>query len=50
VDRNPDLLRRYYDHMKRYLAYLGSKSTHYLVNHGLGDWYDIGPNPPDAHS
>jgi len=43
---NPDLLRRYYDNMKRYLAYLGSKSTHCLVNHGLGDWYDIGPNPP----
>jgi hypothetical protein len=32
--------------MKRYVAYLGSRATGHIVSHGLGDWYDIGPNPP----
>lgn len=41
-----DLLRRHYDEMKRYVAYLGSRATNHIVNHGLGDWYDIGPKPP----
>ena len=41
-----ELLRRHYDGMKRYVAYLGSKSKNHIVSHGLGDWYDIGPNPP----
>ena len=41
-----ELLRRYYDDMKRYVAYLGSKSKGYIVTHGLGDWYDIGPGEP----
>lgn len=41
-----DLLRRYYEGMKRYVAYLGSRSQEHIVSHGLGDWYDIGPKPP----
>jgi hypothetical protein len=41
-----ELLRRYYDGMKRYVHYLGSKSNGGIVSHGLGDWYDIGPKPP----
>ena len=41
-----ELLRRYYDGMKRYVAYLGTKSKNQIVSHGLGDWYDIGPKPP----
>ncbi|MGA2499515.1 MAG: family 78 glycoside hydrolase catalytic domain [Tepidisphaeraceae bacterium] len=41
-----ELLRRHYDGMKRYVAYLGSKSRDGIVSHGLGDWYDIGPKPP----
>ena len=41
-----ELLRRHYDGMKKYVAYLGSKSKEQIVSHGLGDWYDIGPNPP----
>ncbi len=41
-----DLLRRYYGAMKRYVAYLGSRSRDHIVSHGLGDWYDIGPKPP----
>jgi hypothetical protein len=32
--------------MKRYVAYLGSTAQNYIVSTGLGDWYDIGPNPP----
>jgi hypothetical protein len=41
-----DLLRRSYDMMKRYVGYLGSRATDHVVSHGLGDWYDLGPNPP----
>jgi hypothetical protein len=38
-----DLLRRYYEGMKRYVAYLSAKAGDQIVSHGLGDWYDIGP-------
>lgn len=41
-----ELLQKHYDTMKRYVAYLGSRATNHIVNYGLGDWYDIGPNPP----
>ena len=41
-----DLLRRHYDGMARYVAYLGSKASGHIVSHGLGDWYDIGPDRP----
>ncbi len=41
-------LRRYYPAMQRYVAYLGSRSEGHIVSHGLGDWFDIGPNPPGA--
>jgi hypothetical protein len=40
------LLRRYYEPMTRYVAYLTSRAKDGIVSHGLGDWYDIGPNPP----
>jgi len=40
------LLTTYFDGMKRYCDYLQSKSQDLIVSHGLGDWYDIGPNPP----
>jgi len=32
--------------MTKYVGYLGSKSDHFIVSHGLGDWYDNGPNIP----
>jgi hypothetical protein len=32
--------------MVRYLAYLDTKAKDGLLNHGLGDWYDQGPNRP----
>ena len=41
-----ELLRRHYDGMKRYVAYLGTKARTNILSHGLGDWYDIGPRPP----
>ena len=41
-----ELLRRYYDEMKRYVAYLDTKASFNIVSFGLGDWYDIGPKPP----
>jgi hypothetical protein len=40
------LLRQYYPEMKRYVAYLEAQATNSIVNFGLGDWYDLGPNPP----
>jgi hypothetical protein len=40
------LLRRYYDEMRRYVAYLDTRATSNIVSFGLGDWYDIGPKPP----
>jgi hypothetical protein len=40
------MLRRHYDTMKRYVAFLGSTATNDIVNHGLGDWYDVGPKNP----
>jgi hypothetical protein len=32
--------------MKRYVAYLKSKSTNNILDYGLGDWFDYGPNRP----
>jgi hypothetical protein len=40
------LLRRYYTNMSRYVGYLQKRASGYILNHGLGDWYDLGPNPP----
>ncbi len=35
-----------YDMMKKYAMYLKSKSKDHIVDHGLGDWYDLGPGHP----
>ncbi|MCE1200381.1 MAG: hypothetical protein LWW85_15555, partial [Marinilabiliales bacterium] len=32
--------------MQRYVDYLTSKSNHYILSHGLGDWFDYGPKSP----
>ncbi len=40
------ILARRYDTMKRYVDYLGTTASNNIVSHGLGDWYDLGPNPP----
>ena len=41
-----ELLKRQWPTMRRYIDYLTSRATHHIVSHGLGDWYDLGPNPP----
>jgi hypothetical protein len=43
---NLQILDDNYETMKRYIDYLSSSSKDHIVNHGLGDWYDVGPNPP----
>jgi len=35
-----------YDTMRRYLEYLHTKDSSYLLMYGLGDWYDLGPERP----
>ena len=45
-DGDLHLFRIHYDTMTKYLAYLGSRATNYIVNYGLGDWYDLGPKAP----
>ncbi|MCW9705263.1 family 78 glycoside hydrolase catalytic domain [Fodinibius salsisoli] len=32
--------------MTKYVDYLQSKVDNHIVSHGLGDWYDHGPEPP----
>ena len=32
--------------MMKYVTYLKSKSNNHLLNYGLGDWFDLGPNQP----
>ena len=39
-------LRKHYPAMKRYLAYLASRAEGGIVDYGLGDWFDIGPERP----
>jgi len=40
------VLRHCYPAMVRYLAHLDTMSKNGLLNYGLGDWYDQGPNRP----
>ena len=40
------VLDRAYPMMTRYLAYLGTKADGHLLSHGLGDWFDLGPENP----
>ena len=37
------LAREYYEPMKRYINYLASQDSTYILKMGLGDWYDYGP-------
>jgi hypothetical protein len=41
-----DILQKAYAMAKKYVDYQQTKSKDYLLSHGLGDWYDYGPNPP----
>lgn len=40
------LMEEYYQDMKKYLDYLTSRSENGIIEYGLGDWYDLGPNNP----
>lgn len=40
-----ELLEKHYAMGQRYTSYLVSKSKDYIVNHGLGDWMDVGHSP-----
>lgn len=40
------ILRTAYPMMKRYVAYLQSRSENHILSYGLGDWYDLGPKRP----
>jgi hypothetical protein len=35
-----------YPMMMKYVDYLAAKAEGGILSHGLGDWYDLGPNPP----
>jgi hypothetical protein len=39
-------LGRNYEAMKRYVGYLASRAKDEILDHGLGDWYDVGPGDP----
>ena len=39
-------IRKAYPMMKGYLYYLGTMAQDNILSHGLGDWYDLGPNSP----
>ncbi len=41
-----DILITHYAGMKKYLAYLQGRSENYLLDIGIGDWMDLGENPP----
>jgi alpha-L-rhamnosidase len=41
-----EILARQNPTMKRYVDYLGTLAKDDILYRGLGDWYDIGPNPP----
>lgn len=32
--------------MKKYLTYLSSRADEHIIEYGLGDWFDLGPNHP----
>lgn len=40
------ILQKAFPMMERYFAYLTSQADQNILDHGLGDWFDIGPKPP----
>ena len=41
-----EVLTKAYPMMKKYVDYLQSKAENNIIDYGLGDWYDLGPNFP----
>jgi hypothetical protein len=44
--RDIEAVKKAYPMMKRYISYLGGMAQDHILTHGLGDWYDLGPNFP----
>jgi hypothetical protein len=40
------LMQKAWDSMLEYMNYLDSKANNHILSYGLGDWYDLGPEPP----
>ncbi len=40
------LLEEAWPMMVKYVEYLSKMANNHILSHGLGDWYDLGPNPP----
>jgi alpha-L-rhamnosidase len=40
------ILAQAYPMMKKYIKYLQRVAKNNILSQGLGDWYDLGPNPP----
>lgn len=43
---NHRILTEHYEGMKAYIDYLKAGSDQLIIHSGLGDWYDVGDNPP----
>jgi hypothetical protein len=41
-----EILQKAYPMMKKYVQYLEGKANDHILDHGLGDWYDLGPKFP----
>jgi len=41
-----EVLEKAYPMMSKYVGYLQGKANDNILNHGLGDWYDLGPKFP----
>lgn len=39
-------VKKAYPMMKKYISYLEGKADKFILSHGLGDWYDLGPKFP----
>ena len=39
-------MKQAYPMMERYIAYLQTRAEGHILSYGLGDWFDLGPNPP----
>jgi hypothetical protein len=42
---DPSLLRKHYEGMRRYVAYLDSTARDHIVRHGLADWFALAGTP-----
>ncbi len=41
-----DQMQKAWPMMVKYVTYLRQKANNNILDHGLGDWYDLGPNSP----